>query len=150
VANSDARAIGSLVADVVAIAVVHKAGGKASAAETSIAETTMFKLQGAANEASATVGEGSGAVHGTKVHTEFGKLASEVEGVSTEVSYKDGQVVPYGTKGSVRADAVEGNLETPTNIYDLKTGGAKLTPANVNKYNQHVPSAPTITEIKPK
>jgi RHS repeat-associated protein len=119
-------------------------------AETTAGETTMSKLQGAANEASATVGEGSGALHGTKVHSEFNKLASDIEGVSTEVSYKDGQVVPYGTKGPVRADAIEGNVEAPTAIYDLKTGNAQLTPANVAKYDQNVPGTPPVNQIKPE
>ena len=65
------------------------------------------------------------------------------------MSYKGGQVVPYGTRGSVRADVIEGNINSPTSIYDLKTGGAKLTPENISKYNEHVPGSPPVNQIKP-
>jgi RHS repeat-associated protein len=125
--------------------------GEASETSTVVNEsiTVEEKMQAAATKAAETVGEGSGAVHGTKVHAEFGKLAGEIEGASIEVSYKNGQVVPYGTKGSVRADAVIGDVNAPNAVYDLKTGGAKLTPANVAKYNQHVPGAPPVYQVKP-
>jgi hypothetical protein len=105
------------------------------------------KLQSAANKASNIVGNGKGPVHGTKVHTEFSKI--NVKGTSSEVSYKNGQVVPYGTKGSVRADKVAGNVNKPAAVYDLKTGGAKLTPAEIKKYQQNVPGSPPVKEIKP-
>jgi RHS repeat-associated protein len=138
-----------LAEGVVALATMGGVKGKpAVATAESAGESMLSKLQTTATEASATVGEGKGAVHGTKVHSEFGKLASEIEGITTEVSYKDGQVVPYGTKGSVRADAVEGDINAPTNIYDLKTGGAKLTDKNVSKYNEHVPGSPPVQEVR--
>lgn len=146
--KGDAGAIGSLAAIATVAVVAERVGVPGAAAEGGEASVAS-RLQGAASEASATVGEGSGAVHGTKVHTEFGKLAGEIEGVSTEVSYKNGQVVPYGTKGSVRADAVWGDVNAPSAIFDLKTGGAKLTPKNVAKYNEHVPGTPPVKEIKP-
>ncbi|MFM9837592.1 MAG: DUF6443 domain-containing protein [Cyclobacteriaceae bacterium] len=104
-------------------------------------------LQSAANKASDVVGNGKGPVHGTKVHTEFSKI--NVKGTTSEVSYKNGQVVPYGTKGSVRVDKVAGDIKNPKAIYDLKTGGAKVTPADVKKYQQNVPGGPTVKEIKP-
>lgn len=58
--------------------------------------------------------------------------------------------VKYGTKGSVRADAVEGPIDNPTVIYDLKTGKAKLTDKNIEKYNKHIPGKPQVKEIKPE
>lgn len=112
------------------------------------AENIESKLQKAANGAADAVGEGSGAVHGTKVHTEFSK--AKIEGTTPEVSYKNGQVVPYGTEGSKRVDRVVGNINNPKAIYDLKTGNAKVTPRNVTQYQQHVPGNLILKEIKPK
>lgn len=111
--------------------------------------TVESQIQTAANESSAVIGEGSGAVHGIKVHTQFSKIAAKIKDVSTEVSYKDGQVVTYGTKGSVRADAVVGPVTKPTEIWDLKTGKAVVTPKNIAKYNQHVPGTPPVKQVKP-
>ena len=119
------------------------------ATEAEAAASTAQKLQAVADDAVATVGEGSGAVHGTKVHTEFGNNASKIEGVTKEVSYKDGIEVKYGTKGSVRADAVEGPVDKPTAVYDLKTGNAKLTKANIAKYEKHLPKGTPVNQIKP-
>jgi RHS repeat-associated protein len=138
------EALGETLFDAGVIAVASKLPAIAKA------ETMDSQLQNLANEASATVGEGSGAVHGTKVHTEFGNQASKIKGVSTEVSYKDGKQVSYGTKGSVRADVVEGSVNKPKAVYDLKTGNAKLTNKNVQKYNQHLPANTPVKEIKPK
>ena len=66
------------------------------------------------------------------------------------MSYKDGVRVKYGTKGSVRADAIYGNVDKPKAVYDLKTGDAKLTDKNIKKYNQHLPDKTQVLEIKPK
>jgi hypothetical protein len=67
-----------------------------------------------------------------------------------EVSFLNGEVVPYGTKGSVRADAVVGKPDAPTTIYDLKTGGAKLTNSQVGKYKANAPSSVNnIKKVKP-
>lgn len=107
------------------------------------------KLQKAANKASKIVGEGSWGAHGSKIHSEFVKNVSEIDGVTSEVSYKNGNVVPYGTSGSVRPDAVEGDITSPTNIYDLKTGKAKVEPKDVSKFQNHVPGSPIVKEIKP-
>ncbi len=110
---------------------------------------TASALQNAANSASDAIGSGSGAVHGTKVHSAFAKQVDQIDGVTPEVSYSNGEVVPYGTKGSVRPDVVEGNIHNPTNIYDLKTGNAKVTTKDINKFKEHVPGSPTVKEIKP-
>lgn len=138
------KALGETMVDGVVVATSHKVG--TSAGKTNVGS----ELQKAANKASATVGEGSGAAHGTKVHSEFAKQTKKIKGASAEISYKDGRPVKYGTKGSVRADAVVGDIQKPKAIYDLKTGGAKLTPKNVAKYNKHVPGKPPVKQIKPK
>jgi RHS repeat-associated protein len=112
------------------------------------------QLQGAANRAAEVVGPGSGAVHGTEVHTEF---ASEVKALgnsnlSTEVSYKNGAEVARGTKGSIRVDVVEGPKSAPRAVHDLKTGNARLTPARTQQIQKHVPggSKVPVKEIKPQ
>jgi hypothetical protein len=106
------------------------------------------QLQKAANQAAGVAGEGQGPVYGTKVHSEFSKI--NVEGTTSEVSYKNGQVVPYGTKGSVRVDKVAGDINKPSAIYDLKTGGAKVTTKDVAKYMLHVPENLFLQQIKPQ
>jgi RHS repeat-associated protein len=92
---------------------------------------TAEQLQQAADQASATVGPGKGPQHGTKVHSEFEKLVDALgrDDLHTEVSYKDGKIVPRGTPGSVRPDVVEGPIEAPHAVHDLKTGGATVTKA---------------------
>ena len=82
-----------------------------------------------------------GAVYGTAVHSAF---AEEIKALgdanlSTEVSYLNGEVVPYGTAGSVRLDVVEGNPLSPTAIYDLKTGSAALTPSRIAQIQANLP-----------
>jgi hypothetical protein len=97
-------------------------------------------LQGAANRAATTVGSGSGPVYGTLVHSEFAAEVEALEGdFSTEVSYLDGNEVPYGTQGSVRLDVVEGPTDAPTAVYDLKTGSAVLTPSRIAEILSHLP-----------
>ncbi len=86
-------------------------------------------------------GPGQQPVLGTNIHSQFASLIAQegVPGISTEVSYLNGQVVEYGTSGSVRADAVEGNQNAPTAIYDLKTGDQGLTASEVAAYRANLP-----------
>ncbi|MGO9559436.1 MAG: hypothetical protein ACLPQS_17380 [Acidimicrobiales bacterium] len=116
--------------------------------------STSDLLSNLASKAQATVGEGSGPVYGTAVHSEF---ASEINALgdsnlSTEVSYLDGEVVPYGTAGSVRLDVVEGNISEPEAVYDLKTGSASLTASRIAQIQANLPpgyqNIPVI-EIRP-
>ena len=85
------------------------------------------------------VGKGKGAVHGTKIHTEFAERVKNTLDLPTEVSYKGGIVVKRGTKGSIRVDVVKGNPEKPTAIFDLKTGKAKLTKRRIKQIRKHLP-----------
>jgi len=112
--------------------------------------STQSTLTSAAQRAHGTVGAGRGPVHGTRVHSAF---AAEVNALgnpnlSTEVSYLNGRVVPRGTPGSVRLDVVEGPLTAPTAVYDLKTGGATLTPARIQQIQQHVPGGASVPVIE--
>ena len=99
------------------------------------------QVQQAANNAQRVVGAGRGAAYGTRVHTEFGRQVQQISRgrIRAEVSYRNGQVVPRGTRGSVRVDAVRGRPERPKEIWDLKTGGARLTPQRIQQIRRHLP-----------
>jgi RHS repeat-associated protein len=126
-------------------------------ATSNLEETTVNEgqeIQEAADNAKSISGDGKGPQFGTKVHkafeNEINQLKEKGVNVSSEVSYLDGKVVPYGTKGSVRADAVVGDINAPTEVYDLKTGGAKLSKAEIAKYQANLPaSVKNIIEVKP-
>jgi len=132
----------------------------ADAAATLATRTTAAQsgtrdvLSGLASKAQSTMGEGTGPVYGTKVHSAF---ASEINALgrsdlSTEVSYLNGEVVPYATRGSVRLDVVEGNPLSPTAVYDLKTGSAALTPARIAQIQANLPAGYQnipVLEIRP-
>ncbi|ONI90753.1 sugar-binding protein [Saccharothrix sp. ALI-22-I] len=99
-------------------------------------------LQGFATASARTVGQGQGAVYGTRVHAEFARMIRALgrSDLHAEVSYLNGRVVPYGTRGSVRMDAVVGTQAAPTAIFDLKTGSAALTPSRIAQIRSHLPS----------
>ena len=63
---------------------------KAKATVPSATATTADVLQAAADRAASTVGDGSGAVYGTNVHTAFKAEVDALENsnLNTEVSYK--------------------------------------------------------------
>lgn len=105
------------------------------------APQALDDLAVAANRASAAVGPGSGAVHGTRVHSAFAAQLRALgrSDVYSEVSYLQGRVVPYGTRGSVRLDAVVGSPGAPSSIYDLKTGAATLSPSRIAQIRSHLP-----------
>jgi hypothetical protein len=112
------------------------------------------QLQSAADQAVANVGPGSGPAYGTAVHSEFADIVDSFDNpnLSTEVSYKGGVEVPYGTPGSIRADTVDGPTSAPTTVYDLKTGSAQLTPARTQQIQKEVPGGSNVPvkQIKPK
>jgi RHS repeat-associated protein len=114
-----------------------------------VANTTE-DLSTAAQRATQTVGPGSGPVYGTYVHSAF---QSEVDALgnanlATEQSYLNGNLVPRGTPGSVRVDVVEGPLNAPTAIYDLKTGSAQLTPARIQQIQANIPGGNNVPVIQ--
>ena len=113
------------------------------------------QVQQAANIAQRTVGQGRGPVHGTRVHTEFANQVQRISRgrIQTEVSYRNGRVVPRGTRGAVRVDAVRGRPERPKEIWDLKTGGARLTPQRIQQIRRHLPRGCQnipIREVRPR
>ena len=105
------------------------------------ASQTTEQLTEAAGRAVGTVGPGRGSVYGTLVHSAF---SDEVIGLgnanlSSEISYLNGAIVPYGTRGSIRLDVVEGSLSAPTSVYDLKTGSATLTRSRIQQIQSRLP-----------
>ena len=115
--------------------------------------TTLEHLQGAATRAAQTVGDGSGSVYGTAVHGAFKAEVQALDNPSlfSEQSYLNGVPVKYGTPGSIRIDVGEGTVEDPTAVYDLKTGGARLSPARIQQIQMHLPSGTGVPvyEVRP-
>lgn len=103
-----------------------------------------------------TMGQGSGAVSGTNVHTAFGNLVrlAGIPGIKprdVEQSFSLGDSVRYGFCGSIRTDVV---LRDPLGkviaVYDVKTGNAVLTASRAAEIREEVgaqaanPSIPVI------
>ena len=92
-------------------------------------------------------------IRGTLIHTAFEALVTALgptSGFTAEVSYKDGVVVPYGTAGSSRADAVFGPVAAPIVVFDLKTGWAFMGMSQARAYGNNLPSGTPFTIIRPK
>ncbi len=107
--------------------------------------TLADDLAAAATRARNTVGPGSGGAYGTRVHSAFaGEVNALNQGLSTEISYLNGVRVNYGTPGSVRLDVVNGPLNAPVSIFDLKTGSATLTPARIQQIQSHIPGGANV------
>lgn len=116
------------------------------------------RLQKLANMAAANVDATCGWrcrlpwIRGTLVHSEFKRLIDSTCPAShyrTEVSYKNGVLVPYGTAGSSRADVVFGPVSKPLNVYDLKTGWAYLSYGQAKAYGANLPPLTTFSVIRP-
>ncbi len=86
-------------------------------------------------------------LRGIFIHSEFARQIRQLPGYSAEVSYRDGQVVPYGTPGSIRADAIRGNINRPEIAYELKTGFAVVTRAERDAYYRHLPRGTRLQAI---
>jgi hypothetical protein len=114
--------------------------------------STAQQLQEIANKANQTV-PGQGTVPGTLKHSEFAKQVKGLNNplLQAEVTYKNGQLVPYGTKGGVRLDVVEYNVDgTIKAVYDLKTGKAGLTTSRIQEILNHLTNNAPVYEIRPK
>ena len=95
----------------------------------------MAQLQTCANAANSSV-SGSGPVAGTNKHTAFAQNVNALgrNDLMTEVSYKDGVQVPYGTGGSIRFDVMQFDKDgVPIAAWDFKTGSAMLTDARITE-----------------
>ena len=54
--------------------------------------------------------------------------------LAIEISYKNGEIVSYGTKGSIRFDVLQYNQKgVPIAAWDFKTGSATLTTTRIEQ-----------------
>ena len=92
------------------------------------------QLQQCADTANAQV-SGAGAVAGTHKHTAFSAEVNKLcnSSLRTEVSYLNGVMVDYGTRGSIRFDVMLFNGNTPIAAWDYKTGAAILTESRISR-----------------
>ena len=91
------------------------------------------QLQVCADKANSSI-SGKGPAVGTQKHTVFAEEVNALGNTNlrTEVSYKNGCEVPYGTKGSVRFDVMMyDNVGVPVQAWDFKTGAATLTASRI-------------------
>jgi RHS repeat-associated protein len=95
----------------------------------------------------------SASVWGTHVHTAMRNTIKglNLPGVGTEVSYRAGQIVDYGTRGSVRLDVVITQGRQVLQVFDLKTGQAGMSIGRMHQIYSALRQSPTppITIIKP-
>jgi hypothetical protein len=137
-------------------------GGKGKGAESapaSIASNALrstiddiaIALRQAAARAAQKAGPGSGPVHGTRIHTLF---KEEVQGLGNpnlgaEASFVGRRVAAYGTRGSIRIDAVLfDNSGRVIAAFELKTGSSALTTKRIQQIQAQFEYLPVI-EIRP-
>ena len=161
VANRAIRGQHSTARDVLTdatVGTIFGAGGKIigaglSSLTSSVSKQATSKLTQLASKVIANMGAGKGPVYGTKVHSAFGKIANGMKigkyTIRTEVSYLNGNIVKHGTKGSARIDAGLYNSKGElVHVFDLKTGGARLTPQQVKHIQTQTQKQVPVTEIR--
>jgi hypothetical protein len=121
---------------------------------SSAGTSTAARLQQAATEADGVV-PGEGRVAGTLKHSAAEEIVNSWgnPNLHTEQVYLNGAPVVNNRNvaGSVRLDVVEGDIWSPTAIYDFKFGSAKLTPARIQQIVNHLPKSNVpVTQIKPR
>jgi hypothetical protein len=85
---------------------------------------------------------------GSRIHSAFAAQARSFGPLySAEVTYKNGVLVPYATKGGVRADAVVGPLNAPLYVVELKSGLSYPTPAETANYMANLPPGTGVCAI---
>ncbi|WP_260477038.1 RHS repeat-associated core domain-containing protein, partial [Stenotrophomonas sp. 278] len=129
------------------------------AVETPEMAVARNRLQGLADRAAKHIDATCGVkcalpwIRGTLIHSELKRLVDQncpTSEYATEVSYKDGVVVPYGTAGSSRADVVFGPVNAPTAVYDLKTGWGYISIGQFDAYGQNLPPDTPIHVLRPE
>jgi hypothetical protein len=152
-AQAAAKAEAEHAAEVSAKKAAEHAAETAAKDTTSAARngpTTAERLTAAADRAASTIGQGRGSVYGTIVHKAFSNEVVNLgdSNIASEVSYLNGDPVPYGTPGSVRLDVVEGPPDAPTAVYDLKTGRATLSPRRTAQIQKHIPNGTDVPVVR--
>ncbi len=85
-------------------------------------------------------------LRGIFIHYTFTQIVRAFNNTSVNVPYKNGAVAGWFTLGSVRPDAVYGNVTSPSYIFELKTGGARLTNPQLSNYHMNLPTNTRICE----
>jgi RHS repeat-associated protein len=113
--------------------------------KSSNTQTTLHGLAQQADKTTPIPPGTSARVGGTKKHTTFRNLVKGLgrDDLTPEVTYLNNERLPNNAnaKGSVRLDVVEGPLDAPTAVYDLKTGAAGLSPARIRQIREHLPNS---------
>jgi hypothetical protein len=91
-----------------------------------------------------------GMIRGGRIHQSFAARVNNLLAPSfnSEISYLDGLRVSYGTKGSVRADAVYGDIDDPKFVIELKTGSAYVTNQEIKNYYNNLPKGTLVISIE--
>ncbi len=94
-------------------------------------------------EAGRLVTKSGGAALGTEWHHLAKEIAKKykAEGIRAEISYTKGGEETYGKKDTARVDLVWVHADGTIIIVDLKTGGARLSAAQIKKIVENVGSA---------
>jgi RHS repeat-associated protein len=107
-------------------------------AANTVTRTNAELVQEVANRAARQSFEGSARVQGTLRHSYADRLLTRYQdfygsrGLSTEIRYLDG-VPDVGGRGSIRLDVVEGDLFSPTSVFDYKFGSSGLTQPRIDQ-----------------
>jgi RHS repeat-associated protein len=140
-------ATGLGVAGRAALKGADKAADIAKIAEKAAAVSkTADGTAGALSSIATDLGTAANRFEGTALHKQAQNAIKQsgIPNVYTEVSVKGGQVVPYGTKGSIRLDVIESaqdlskvgtNIDTSQikGLYDFKFGKQGVTPSYQRK-----------------
>lgn len=97
------------------------------------------EAQEAVARAVAMVGPGRGAAYGSRVHHALKLQILGSPNLRGEISFLRGQQVKHGRRGSIRLDIVAYSGGRPVAIFDLKTGGARLTASRIRQIQEHIP-----------
>jgi RHS repeat-associated protein len=89
-------------------------------------------------------------MRGTRIHVEFARAVDRLGPMfRSEVSYKGGLQVPYGTHGSVRADAIYGIAARPVFAVELKSGPLSIvTSSEIRAYQLNLPPGTRLVLIR--
>lgn len=101
-----------------------------------------------------TVGEGSGALYGIRVHSAFAEAlrTSGLAWLDTETTWFGGlSTFEYGLEGSIRTDVImraHDDAGPVIAVWDVKTGNATLGPSRVEDIRRQVGVGPSVPVIE--
>jgi RHS repeat-associated protein len=89
-------------------------------------------------------------LRGIFIHSTFSSTVRNFDYTHVNVSYQDGTVAGWLDLGSIRPDAVYGNINKPDFVIELKTSNARLTDPQLSNYQKNLPPHTLICEIHEK